>query len=118
MEELNIIRECCQALDNKKAQDIRLLDMGGKSSVTDFFVIATATSEPHLRALRKAVQAVLDDHKTDLYGSDYSEQSGWMCLDAVNFMVHLFTPQQRENYKLESLWKDAEIVPFEELATA
>jgi len=118
IEPTELIRECCQALDDKKALDVRLLNMTGVSSITNYFVIATATSDPHLRALRRNVEVTLEKHGQDIVGVDYHPDSGWMCIDAFDFMVHLFTEQQRGNYRLEDLWKDAEEVPVAEMLTA
>lgn len=115
---LTTIRECCQALDDKKALDVRLLNVTGKSSITNYFIIASGTSEPHLRALRRSIEEVLKKGSTQLVGVEHQAQSGWMCLDAFDFMIHLFLPRQRDTYQLEQLWKDAEEVPVAELLSA
>jgi ribosome-associated protein len=98
---------CCRALAEKKAEDLRVLDVRAQSSITDFLVLASGTSEPHLRALRDELERVLDEAGTRLVGRETAEASGWMVVDAFDVMVHLFLPAQRRNYALESLWKDA-----------
>jgi len=96
-----------RALDAKKAGDLRVLEVGQLSSITDYLVLATGTSEPHLRALRIEVERVLDEQKTRILGVDTTKSSGWTVVDAFEIMVHLFTPENRDKYRLELLWKDA-----------
>ncbi len=115
---LHEIGICCQALDDKKAEDIRVLDVRGKSNVTDFFIIATGTSQPHLRALRSNVEGALREHKIRVIAADLTADSGWMVLDGYDFMVHVFTLEMREAYALENLWKDAKLVKWQTLVSA
>lgn len=104
-----------QALDAKKAEDLRILDVSKLSSITDYLVLATGTSEPHLRALRIEVERVLDEQKAKILGVDTNKSSGWVVVDAFELMVHLFTPENREKYRMELLWKDAEEVKLPSL---
>lgn len=104
---LELVTLVCRALDDKKAEDLRVLDVSEQSSLTDFLVVATGTSEPHLRALRIEIEKVLDAAKIRIVGIDTNQESGWMVVDAFDVMVHLFTAEMRERYKLERLWKDA-----------
>lgn len=101
-----------QALDDKKAEDLRVLDVGKLSSITDYLILATGNSEPHLRALRIEVERVLDEQKAKILGVDTTKSSGWAVVDAFEIMVHLFTPENREKYRMELLWKDAVEVPL------
>jgi ribosome-associated protein len=109
---------CCRALAEKKAGDLRVLDVSAQSSITNFLVLATGTSEPHLRALRVELSKALAESKTRLVGVEVAEESGWTVVDAFDVMVHLFTPDQREHYGLENLWKDAKPVPVADLLPA
>ncbi|GAB1490056.1 hypothetical protein MASR2M8_25130 [Opitutaceae bacterium] len=102
------LRKIVQALDEKKAEDLRVLRVSAQSSITDYLVLATGTSEPHLRALRVELEKVLDGDKVRIAGMDSSEGSGWIVVDAYQIMIHLFTPEKREAYRLEQLWNDAE----------
>jgi ribosome-associated protein len=110
-----LLQLCCRALWEKKAEDLRVLDVGEESSITDYLVLATGTSEPHLRALRGELELALKASGTRLVGVDTTEQSGWTVVDAFDVMVHLFTPEQREHYGLENLWKDAKEVRVADL---
>jgi len=95
------------SLDDKKAEDLRVLEVGKLSSITDYLVLATGTSEPHLRALRIELERVLDQEKARILGIDTSKGSGWTVVDAFEVMIHLFTPENRDKYRLELLWRDA-----------
>lgn len=110
------IRLSCLALEDRKADDIIVLDLRGLSSITDYFVIASGKSEPHLKALRDRLEEAIKEMEVELIGIDAEPRSGWMVVDAFDFVVHLFLPAVREQYRLESLWKDAPLVKLEELS--
>jgi ribosome-associated protein len=102
-----LIKLVVQALDAKKAADLRVLDVSKLSSITDYLVLATGTSEPHLRALRIELERVLDEQKARILSVDTTKGSGWTVVDAFDVMVHLFTPENRDKYRMELLWRDA-----------
>jgi ribosome-associated protein len=102
-----LIKLIVQALDGKKAEDLRVLDVSKLSSITDYLVLATGTSEPHLRALRIELERVLDEQKARILSVDTTKGSGWTVVDAFEVMVHLFTPENRDKYRMELLWRDA-----------
>jgi ribosome-associated protein len=104
---LVLVKLICRALDAKKAEDLRVLDVSAQSSITDFLVLANGTSEPHLRALRIELEKVLDAAKVRIVGIDTDRGSGWLVVDAFDAMVHIFSPAMRAHYRLENLWKDA-----------
>ncbi|HMD60794.1 MAG TPA: ribosome silencing factor [Opitutaceae bacterium] len=112
---LELVRLCCRALDEKKAGDLRVLDVRALSSITDYLVIGTATSEPHVRALRVELEKALDSVKTRIIGFETARESGWAVMDAFDVMVHIFTPEKRDRYRLENLWRDALDVPLKDL---
>lgn len=110
---LEQIQACCQAIYDKKAEAITVLYLGQKSSITDYFVIANGTSSPHLRALAGEAEKTLKDMDVSTVASDRKPDSGWTVVDAYDFMIHLFTPETRDHYNLEGLWKDAERIQIE-----
>jgi ribosome-associated protein len=112
---LELVRLCCRALDEKKAADLRILDVRALSSITDYLVIGTATSEPHVRALRVELEKALDSAKTHIVGFETARESGWVVMDAFDVMVHIFTPEKRDRYRLENLWRDGNEVLLEDL---
>lgn len=112
---LTNLKISCDALFDKKAEDVKLLYFGEKSSLTDCFVIATGNSNPHLKALRDNVEKTLKEKGIELYSKDRFQPSGWLVIDAIDFVVHLFSQEQRDNYAIEQLWKDAEEILIEDL---
>ncbi len=104
---LKVLKLVVRALDDKKAEDLRVLDVRTKSSITDYLVVATGTSEPHLRALRLELERVLDAARVPIVGVENEEGSGWTVFDAFDVMIHVLTEENRARYRLELLWKDA-----------
>ncbi|MCS6245264.1 MAG: ribosome silencing factor [Opitutus sp.] len=111
-----LVQQMVRALADKKAEDLRVLKVSGKSTITDYLVLATGNSDPHLRALRIEVERVLDEVKHPICGMEVGGYgSGWTVVDAYQIMAHIFTPEQRGNYALERLWKDAESINISKL---
>ncbi len=112
---VRLLKLIAAALDAKKAEDLRVLDVSQLSSITDYLVLATGSSEPHLRALRIELERVLDAEKARILGVDTSKGSGWTVVDAFEIMIHLFTPENRDKYRMELLWRDAAELPVAKL---
>ena len=110
-----LLKLVVRVLDDKKAEDLRVLDVREQSSITDFLVLATGTSEPHLRALRNELEKALDGARVPIIGVENTQGSGWTVFDAFEIMVHLFTAENRAKYRLELRWRDASRVPWSEL---
>jgi ribosome-associated protein len=112
---LAAVKICCRVLDEKKAEDLKVLDVSEQSSITDYLIVATATSLPHLRALRVELEKALDAANTHLVGMEATEESGWLVIDAFYVMIHLFLAEPREKYGLERLWRDAMDISVKQL---
>jgi ribosome-associated protein len=99
----------CRALaDNKKADNIVILEVRELSSVTDYFVICTGTSEPHLRAIVDEITEKLrEDHALRPRAMDGTLQTAWVVLDFFDVIVHVMRAEVRAHYDLEGLWGDA-----------
>lgn len=115
---LELVKLCCRALDEKKAVDLRVLDVSEQSSITDYLVLATGTSDPHLRALRVELEKAIDASGTRILGMETAQDSGWFVVDAFDVMVHIFSADTRAHYGLENLWKDAVEVSVPKLLAA
>ena len=102
-----LLKLIVEALGAKKAEDLRVLDVSKLSSITDYLVLATGNSEPHLRALRIELERTLDEQEARILAVDTTKGSGWTVIDAFEIMVHLFTSENRGKYRIELLWKDA-----------
>ena len=100
------------ALDSKKGENIVVLRIAEVSSVADYMVLCSGLNNPHLRALADEVAKQLrqDVPPVAAHRRAGSVDSGWIVLDYVDVVVHLFTPQMRGYYALEQLWKDAPVV--------
>lgn len=109
------LKIACDALLDKKGENIKLLYFGGKSSLTDCFIIATGNSNPQIKALRDNVEKTLKENNVELFSKDRFQPSGWLVIDAIDFVVHIFSEEQRENYAIEELWKDADEILVEDL---
>ena len=112
-----LLKQICHALEEKKADDIKVLGVSAQSSITDFLVLATGNSEPHLRALRVEIEKIIDQSGVRILGMDTEFGSGWLVVDAFDIMVHVFTPENRKKYALETLWKDAEEISLNAVTT-
>ena len=99
---------CRELADNKKAEDIVILDVREVSSVTDYFVIASGTSEPHLRAIVDEITDKLkQDHDVRPKAIDGTLHTAWIVLDYFDVIVHVMRTDVRNRYDLETLWGDA-----------
>lgn len=99
---------CRELADNKKAENIVVLDVRKISSVTDYFVIASGSSEPHLRSIMDEISETLRvDHDISPIGKDGTINTSWVVLDYFDVMVHVMRADARERYDLEGLWNDA-----------
>ncbi len=99
---------CRELADNKKAEDIVILDVRGLSSVTDYFVLASGASEPHLRAIVDEITDKLrDDFSVRPRAVDGTLQTAWVVLDFFDVIVHVMRQDIRQRYDLETLWGDA-----------
>ena len=99
---------CRKFADNKKAEDIVILDVRKLSSVTDYFVIASGTSEPHLRAvLDEITDRLREGHHLHPRAVDGTIHTAWVVLDFFDVIVHVMRADVREHYNLEGLWGDA-----------
>lgn len=108
MEAKKLAQLCRELADNRKAENITVLDLRKVSSVTDYFVICTGTSEPHLRAIEEEItQKLRQDHGLRPNTVDGTLQAGWLVLDFFDVIVHVMRADQRQRYDLEGLWGDA-----------
>ncbi|MGH7569792.1 MAG: ribosome silencing factor [Gemmatimonadales bacterium] len=108
--EPNALRLVADALADRKAVEPLILDLRGLCSATDYFVIASGSSDAHVRGMAEHVMTALAPHGAAPHHVEGLSQGHWVLLDYVDFVVHLFHPQLREFYQLERLWGDAPVV--------
>ena len=103
-----LARTCAQLASDKKAEGIVVLDLREISTFTDFFVICSGTSEPHLKAIAGAIESGLrEDYGVRPSAVDGFPASQWIVLDYMQVIVHVFHQERRDFYSLEDLWSDA-----------
>jgi len=108
MDSRKLALRCRELADNKKAEDIVILDVREVSSVTDYFVIASGTSEPHLRAIvDEIIDKLREAHQLRPKAVDGTLHTAWIVLDYFDVIVHIMRADVRERYDLETLWGDA-----------
>ena len=93
-----------RALEERKGADVRTYDVRGKSQIADFFVVATGTAAPHLKALVAESQRAMKEAGVQSYRTSGDPESGWMVVDYIDVVVHVFSPEARAYYALEKLW--------------
>jgi ribosome-associated protein len=92
-------------LENKKGENILLLDIHEISSFTDFFILCNGTSDRMLQALAEAIREFAKKEYKEHVEIEGESRDGWLVLDLGDVVIHLFSPDQRSHYKLEQLWE-------------
>jgi len=106
-------RAAAEYADNKKAEDIVILDVSNISPMTDYLVICTVASMPQLKAVRDEIWSEFHEkHHLKPIATDLRLESLWIILHYGDVMVHIFHHEKREFYALEDLWNDAKRVPW------
>jgi ribosome-associated protein len=109
---LALVQRAAAILVERKANDVVLLNLQGVSDMTDYFLIASGTSDTHVRSLGSSVLEDLKKETGQMANHTEGLQQGrWVLLDYVDFVVHVFHPTLRNFYQIERLWADAEVVP-------
>lgn len=101
------VQTVVDAIDDRKGHKILVLDLRHLSNAADYFIIASGTSDAHVRGLADGVMRAMlaDGHRT--HGVEGLQTGRWVLLDFVDVVVHLFHPETRAFYQLERLWQDA-----------
>ena len=102
-----------KALDEKKGKDIKLLRIDEVSSLADYFLICTGTSNTHVKTLCDYAEYTLEQLGEPMLGREGHRGNSWELLDFGSIVVHVFTEEAREFYSLERLWADAETVDLD-----
>jgi len=107
---LELARRIVELAEDKKAADIVLLDLGGLTSMADYFIICSGGSERQLSAIADGIISSLRDEKTRPIGREGTAASHWVLVDFGSVIVHIFTPPERDYYSLEKRWAEARTV--------
>jgi ribosome-associated protein len=110
MPALDLARRIVELVEDKKAADIVLLDLGGLTAMADYFVIASGGSERQLDAIADGVVSGMRDEKIHAFGREGTAASHWVLIDFGSVVVHVFTPPERDFYQLERHWSEAKTI--------
>jgi len=106
------VQAALEAADDRKARDIIALDLRGLSDAADFFVVASGTSDAHVRGIADSILERLGRLGFEAHHVEGLQTGRWALLDFFDFVVHVFHPETREFYQLERLWNDAPAIPY------
>ncbi len=112
MESLELANQIVDIIDDRQGEDILILDLQEVTTFTDYFVICTTGSKRQLSALENAISEALKQGDTPRYALSVEgdPDSGWILMDYNSVVVHLFSEDVRDYYRLEEFWKDARVV--------
>lgn len=102
-----------EALKDKKARDIRLLDISEITTLADYFIIATGTSTTHVQSLADEIEEKLDKSGYKLHHKEGFRSGRWILVDYGNIVIHVFHDEERKFYNLERIWVDAKSIPVD-----
>lgn len=104
------VRAAVEAIEDLKGRDLVVLDLHGVNDATDYFVIASGTSDAHVRGVSDSVIEKLGAQAVHAHHVEGVTGGRWVLIDFVDFVVHVFHPEARAFYQLERLWSDAPVV--------
>jgi ribosome-associated protein len=110
MTALELAEQVVRTLDEKKAVDIRLIEISDITVLADYFVIATGTSSTHVKSLADEVEYKLEGLGVRAAHKEGYRSNSWILIDYGNVVVHVFTPESRSFYDLDRLWRDGKTV--------
>ncbi|NVY96904.1 ribosome silencing factor [Lactobacillus sp. DCY120] len=104
-----------QAANDKRASEIKVLDMQAVSLLADYFVIATATTQRQVNAVVDNILEIEGQAGVQVNHVEGQKDSAWILIDIGDVIVHVFTPEMRSFYQLDKLWSDAQVVDVSDL---
>ncbi len=110
---LDFAIEAARLLADRRCEDVLLLDVTGLSQVCDFILIGSGTSDRQMKSVAQELEDLGEDHDNPVFRSNRDTGLTWVVVDFVDMVAHLFEPDQRAYYDLESLWSDAESVDWQ-----
>ncbi len=110
-EAIDLARRLVDAIEEKKGEDILLMDIHAQCSFADYFVLCSGSSERQLKAILDAIQETAKhEFSVSPHHVEGKPETGWVLMDLGDVIIHVFSPSQRRFYSLESLWKESPIL--------
>jgi ribosome-associated protein len=107
METFEKVKICGMLAEEKKAQDVVIMELNDLTDVADYFLIASGTGERHVKTIADNVEAGMKERGVKPYSIEGNRDGRWVIIDYQNVIVHIFLEQLRDLYDLESLWIEA-----------
>lgn len=114
METLEVVKKVKEALEDKKAEDITVIDIHEISTIADYFVIANGTNTNQLSAMQDAVDEAMIKSGLHAKQIEGNGNSTWILMDYQDIIVHLFSKEDRLFYDLERIWRDGKIIELKD----
>lgn len=115
METLEIVKTAVEALRDKKAEDVTVIDITGVSSIADYFIIANGNNQNQLTAMQDAVDEALYKNGVHAKQVEGNQHSTWILMDYGDIIVHIFSKEDRLFYDLERIWRDGTVMEPDDL---
>ncbi|TDX51091.1 ribosome silencing factor [Orenia marismortui] len=109
-----LAKKIAKAADDKKAEDITVLDMRGISILADYFIICSGTADTQVRAIINSIEHTLEEDDIRVKNKEGIDEGRWAVLDYADVIVHVFHQNEREHYQLEKLWGDAKKLDWQQ----
>ena len=110
METLELVKKAVAALEDKKAEDVTIIDISGVSTIADYFIIANASNQNQLTAMQDAVDEAMYKEGVHAKQIEGNRSSTWILMDYQDIIVHLFSKEDRLFYDLERIWRDGKVI--------
>lgn len=115
MEALELAKKAVAALEDKKAEDVTVIDIHEVSTIADYFVIATASNQNQLTAMQDAVDEAMYKEQVHAKQIEGNRSSSWILMDYQDVIVHLFSREDRLFYDLDRIWRDGKVIDIHSL---
>lgn len=115
MENLELVKKVVEALEDKKAEDISVIDIKEISTIADYFIIANGSNTNQLTAMQDAVDEAMYKNGVHQKQVEGNNNSTWILMDYQDIIVHLFSSEDRLFYDLERIWRDGKVINIADL---